>query len=235
MKIVQTLDETLNGGFRGLHSEVVESDVYRLRTLDFQPDVVFDVGANVGVFSRHARSLFPHSLIVAVEPHPENLVHFKKFTKDPHLVLHEAALGFGSIYHGLTARNGSGETYLPTGLGYPMDAMHREALRGVALELAACDTICLAELVDRYYEPGMRCVMKIDCEGAENCIWEHLASMNALLKMEYICMELHYYALTAKELPAVKEVTDKALRRLSQTHRLEREHVHLYARKEPLC
>ena len=65
------LEESLNGGYKGLYGEVVDRDEYHLRDLadvvsindpkfihdpghprgfNFIPDVVIDLGANVGVF-----------------------------------------------------------------------------------------------------------------------------------------------------------------------------------------
>jgi FkbM family methyltransferase len=41
----------------------------------FDPhDAFFDVGANVGIYSLYAASLFPEMKIVAFEPHPENYI-----------------------------------------------------------------------------------------------------------------------------------------------------------------
>src|ERR1044072_3477914 len=160
--IVDRLEDTLNGGYKGLYGEVVEADCYRLRQLKFIPDIIFDVGANIGVFARFARELFPGALIVSVEPNFENRVHYTKFTK-PHsrTVILNKALGMGPIYHGLTARNGSGETYLSAGLGYPKELMEKAVAEKQGLELAMAASVPLSSLIDRFWFPGAKCVLKV--------------------------------------------------------------------------
>ena len=40
MKIVDHLNQTLNGGYNGLYGEVVTEDCYHLKTLDFVPEMI---------------------------------------------------------------------------------------------------------------------------------------------------------------------------------------------------
>lgn len=231
MKLPATLEESLNGKFCGLYGEVVEADTYHLKFLDFIPDLVYDVGANVGIFARYARSLFPDALIFSLEPDPLNAAVFRKFTHDPKIVLVEKALGVGQIFHGLTAANGSGETYLSAGLGYPEEGLLQEARIGKSLECSGVAPISLSRFILSQLRSGFKTVIKIDCEGAENCIWGDEDSMKALIQMDYIAIELHDYALTHSELPKVKSQTEDALARISETHRCKREGVHFWARK----
>jgi hypothetical protein len=109
MKLATRLEDTLGGGWPGLYGEVVTEDCYRLRQLDFVPDIVFDIGANVGTFTRHARSLWPRAVIVAVEPDKANCAHFRKFTPMHNIFLLEAAIGVCDIWRCTTAANGAGE------------------------------------------------------------------------------------------------------------------------------
>jgi len=51
--------------------EVVGRDVYKLRGEHL--NTIVDVGANVGVFSIYAASLFPNATVYAVEPDPTNI------------------------------------------------------------------------------------------------------------------------------------------------------------------
>lgn len=221
------LEETLNGGYRGLYGEVVTCDIYRLRSLPFEPDVIFDIGGNVGVFTRFAAQLFPQAeRIVAVEPDPHNIAIFKHHTTDPRVVLLERALGHGPIYHGLTAVNGSGETYLSVGLGYS------KFQTGATIELSNVPAISLSEVFHPYWRPGMKTLIKIDCEGAENCLWHDAASMAILKMADYLCMELHSFAVNAEERDEVIRQTDMALKVLESTHHCEREHVHFWALKK---
>ena len=232
MMTANTLEETLKGGFSGLYGEVVTQDSYRLKQIHFQPTLVFDIGANVGIFSRYARTLFPEAKIIAVEPNPSNCANFKKFTKDSNLTLLECALGKGDLFHGLTARNGSGETYLSAGLGYPLSDMNRAVLKDQGLEFSTVASFTLYELIMANWSTKDKTLIKIDCEGGENTIWEHAPSMSALRRMDYICMEIHFYALTGAEHPKVVEATHQALRSLEQTHDCELQGVHFWATKK---
>lgn len=229
------LEDSLNGGYPGLFSEVVTNDTYRLRTLDFEPCLVFDIGANVGIFTRHARALWREAKIVSVEPDPENCAILQAYTVfDPcsGSVLLQRALGKGQIYHGTTARNGSGETYLSAGLGYPRDDMETACLTRQGLELSDVMPISLPQLYAKHWDLGMRTVLKIDCEGAENCLWEDAPSMEMMHMTDYICMEIHAYALHGGELlDKVRAVTAKGLKQLEATHTCERDGVHFYARR----
>jgi FkbM family methyltransferase len=226
---VNTLEETLCGGYAGLYGEVVTCDMYRLKQVKFQPDIIFDVGANVGVFSRYARTLFPKALIVALEPHPENLFYFRKFTNDPNLVLVPKALGTGMIYRCSGAPNGAGESYLCSGLGFSI-------LKEVSDRLTATTipAITLGELVHDYWRVGMKAILKVDCEGAENSIWMDALSMSFLPLMDYLCMELHDYSLTNEGCGEVKSITVAALKLLEATHTCERDGVYFWATKKEL-
>lgn len=224
------LEETLNGGYNGLYGEVVTFDCYKLRQLDFVPDIVFDIGANVGVFTRFARSLWPEAKIISVEPHPENIAVFKQFTDMKGITLIEAALGSGSLWHNLGAPNGAHESYVSIGLGFDEAQMSAAA----NTEKSDIQTIMLDELTgQQWYKEGMKTVMKIDCEGCENCIWEDEASMEVLRKMDYICMETHFYAISGGELyDEMKEKTLAAFKSLEDTHYCHFEHPHFQARKK---
>lgn len=227
--IVEKLEDTLNGGYSGLYGEVVTEDTYRLRSLTYRPDIIIDIGANVGIFTRYARELFPYAQIISIEPDPENFAHLKKFTNDDNTIFINKALGIGNIYHGLTARNGSGETYLSSGLGYPDEEMMVEH----SVEKSEIKTITIDKLVKKYVKESMKVLLKVDCEGAENSIWGHKPSMEALKNIDYICFELHFYSLHGGAIwEEVQNKTKAALKQISETHNCELEHIHFYARKK---
>lgn len=224
--------------FLGLYGEVVTCDTYRIRSLDFVPDTVIDIGANVGFFSRFAHQLFPLASIVSVEPDEDNCAKFRSFPAiteawESRSVLLELALGSGVIYQGLTARNGSGATYLSSGLGYPRVMMDRETKMGSRKKMVVANVgaMTLSQILSLFCRPGRRVVLKIDCEGAENTIWNDVASMTALKSVDYLAMELHDYAISHAERHAVLERTRKALEELQSTHNCSREGVHFWARR----
>ncbi len=106
------IHSTLNGGFPGLYGEVVTEDIYKIKELNFIPDVILDLGANIGIFSRYARELFPNALIISIEPHPDNIKAFKKYTNDENIILIEKGIGKGTLYKSKKAVNGAAEVYL---------------------------------------------------------------------------------------------------------------------------
>lgn len=223
--------------FVALYAEVVTMDCYHLRAVPFQPSVVFDIGANVGFFSYFARCLWSSAYIVSVEPDADNRSHFQRFFSDTNSVLVPKALGNGScLYRGLTARNGSGATYLSQGLGFPQDQLLSAVDLGV-MEPSEVPSLSLHEIVSRYCPDFFpeRVVLKLDCEGAENYIWEDPRSMQVLQSMDYIAMELHGYGINTAERERVVRAESQALQSLERTHYVEREGVYVWALKRNQC
>jgi FkbM family methyltransferase len=232
MKLHDKLEDTLGGQWAGLYGEVVTEDCYHLQRLRFVPGVIFDIGANVGTFTRYAHELFPSAYIIAVEPDPENAAHFRKFTPpDAKIELYEIALGNGGpLFHGLTARNGSGETYLSAGLGYPLKKMQKDK----SVVASSVKTLTLGEIIGFHWLEDQKTLIKIDCEGAENSIWEDSDSMNWLRRIDFIALEVHFYAQTHKEQVKVNKATLKALESLRATHDCDLEGVHFWATRKGL-
>lgn len=224
------IEETLRGGYAGLFGEVCTEDCYRLKQLDFVPDLVIDAGCNIGVFTRFARELFPQSLIVSIEPHKENYDLAKYFTKDKSIIFINKAIGQGNVWHGTTAANGSGETYLSEGLGYPAKSMRE--MDGDSVERSPVETVMLDEIINTYWREGMKAVLKVDIEGAENILWSHKPSMDAIKKMDYLCFEIHWYGADAIEWEKVQVATKAALKELEETHITELDNVHFFATKK---
>lgn len=226
--IVDKIEHT--DGYRGLYGEVVTSDCYRLRSITWQPDVILDLGANIGVFARHARSLFPNALIISVEPGPENIAHFKKFTNDDKIILIEKAIGQGDMWHCLGSPNGAHECYLSAGLGYDKEQMISE--EGRSLERSDIPMIMPFELTYQYVRPLHKAIIKIDIEGGENAIFTHEPSMKAIQTIDYIVMEIHWYGLTGNVLPEVRQKTMDFIHRLEETHDCELNNTAFWATKK---
>ena len=232
----------LTDGYGGLFGEVVTEDCYRLRTLDFVPDVVFDLGANIGVFARFARELWPDALIVCVEPNAENLDHLNRFTPPhPRTVMLNKAIGRGRIWRGLGAANGAHESYMSAGLGFD-EAMLTTADGLVSyptmavkdspgFERADVPTVMLDELVNEWVSVGARAILKLDIEGGENALVEHEPSVEALRRFDYIAAEIHLYTLRGGNVVETNDRTVAALKTLEPTHDCAREHVMFYARR----
>ena len=52
--------------------EILLQNNYNLDKVRFEPQVVYDCGAHIGIFSLLAKSRFPHARITAYEPNPHN-------------------------------------------------------------------------------------------------------------------------------------------------------------------
>lgn len=215
-------------GYQGLYGEVVTEDVYRLRTITEWPDVVLDIGANIGIFARFARELFPDAFIMAIEPHRPNfdiLLEHPPDPIDPHVFIH-AAIGSGPVWRAAGAANGAHECYVCEGVGYP-----RNLLTGLSQFIPTSVPSYTLAGVPYAKRPTDRYIVKLDCEGGENHIFSDPASMKVLQGADYIAAELHFHAANRSLLPAVRKMTDDALALLAETYDCEREGPMFYARK----
>jgi FkbM family methyltransferase len=214
--------------YAGLFGEVVTEDCYRLRSLPEPPDVVFDIGANVGYFAAFAHGLFPGATIICVEPHPENYARLKQRIQTPKAVLLRKAIGTGQMWTVPNPINGAHAMYVSEGLGYPPGTLAAEG-RFVHADVPC---VTLADLMTDYSLPTDRCMVKLDCEGGENAVIADARSMELLRTVDYIAVELHFFAHTGGQPHTeVRRRTLDALHQLVTTHDLEFSHVMFYARK----
>lgn len=226
--MIEKLEDSLNGGYGGLYGEVVTEDSYRLKKLTFVPDFILDLGANVGVFSRFARQLFPSAQIISVEPNPSNCEVFRTFTEDKSIVLLEAAIGTGTIWRCDGAVNGAHECYLSSGLGYPFT-------KGVAIPKineTCLEALMPDKIINDLVKEGMKTVVKIDIEGNENIIFTHEPSMEALRRMNYVTMEIHWGCLSGNLRDEICQKTFEACASFIPTHDCQLINTMFYAIKK---
>lgn len=243
--MVMSLDKSLNGGYKGLYGEVVTDDIYHMRDVsdivsindpshihekghakgfNFIPDVIFDLGANVGIFSRYARTLFPDALIVSVEPDDSNCEVFRNFTNDPKIILLQKAIGNGKIFRCIAAKNGAMEVYISEGIGFGKKYLTNQISTDV-------ESIMITDL-KKYIKPSDKVILKLDIEGNETVIFSDKASMEMLKAFDYIAIELHYYASDGNKLDEVVKITNEALDSFKDTHDIHYEHIYFYATKK---
>lgn len=232
--MIEKLEDTLEGGYNGLYGEVVTQDCYRLRELQFIPDVIFDLGANVGVFTRFSRELFPDALIISVEPNPLNYEYLVKFTPpDEKIIMINKMVGSkGTVWHYKDAENGAHECYLSDGLGYDKNLLANEEMIGGCIEIANIETVMPHELINKYVKPGEKYIIKIDIEGNEHTFWANQETMKAIANADYICMEIHFYALHGGALEEVRTKTIEAFTNLQETHWCFLNHTMFFALKK---
>jgi hypothetical protein len=121
------------------------------------------------------------------------------------------------------------EVYLSTQTGYSEQSF-KELKEAGRFEPTSLESVMLTDL--KQYITG-KTVLKLDIEGNETLIFSDPESMEILKTIDYMCMELHYFAHSGKEIEAVREVTKKALQELSETHntRTSLDGIYFYARK----
>ena len=225
------------------YTEIVTLDTYRLRSLGFTPDVIFDIGANIGVFTNFVRELFPSAKIVAVEPHPANYAALRANAPRDNVVLLEKALGSGRVlrYPDILdlddEQTTTAETYISEEFGFTIPDIGDHALIVVPTKGVMLDSLC-----SEYVQPGQRLLIKVDCEGAENILFVHQPSIDVLRRADYVTMELHPYWATRtlhEWAPGQTEEDAASLASrvgslLSDTHRCTSEPPMFYARKRGL-
>lgn len=236
------LEETLNGGYPGLYEEVVTDDIYKIRDVDdivsindpnyvhvkghkgikFKPDIILDLGANIGIFSRYAQELFPKANLIAVEPDEKNFNILKDHTKG---ALINKAIGSGSIYHYPNAKNGAMEVYVSKSMAFDLPYLKKET------SPAQVESLMITDL-KKYIKKGDKVLCKIDIEGNETVIFDDPDSVAMLKTFDYIAIELHYYASTEAKSKKIRDLSDKLFTEFKKTHKTLDENIHFYATKK---
>ncbi len=218
--------------FDVVFNETCLEDYYGLRSILFNPDVIIDIGANVGAFTSHARFLFPAAKIIAVEPDLDNFAYLLRYTHHfPGVTFVQKALGTGHIYRSkitpVPPYYGTLESFVTLDqLGFPEAEIAKppagnEGRDGLPIyeEAPEIQSVALPELIEKYSTPEDKLLVKMDCEGGENYIFAHAPSMKALRRIDFLTMETHYYTKgTGTEYEANKETVAAGLLSLSETH-----------------
>ena len=161
--------------------EIFENKVYTNAIVEIeQGDIVFDVGANIGVFSLFA-SMVKDVKIYGFEPHPDN---FKLYTKN-------IEVNNKSNITGLNCALGNEDSsrYLVNGVipgGHKITNHKNNERNESALKV---ETFSLASIMKKH-QINQIDFMKLDCEGAEG---EIISSMRTedLQNVRKIAIEFH--------------------------------------------
>jgi FkbM family methyltransferase len=227
------LENTLNGGYNAVYEEVVTADCYKLKDLDFVPDIIFDLGANVGVFTRHARDIFPNAKIISVEPHIDNFVHLENFTKSDNIVFMNMAIGIGKIFKFDLPHNhhGAHESYISSDVkSETISAIRTQYWEESEAQKVTTESIMPDKLITNYLTSGQKSYLKLDIEGNENIIWNHKPSMEAIKNIDFISMELHFLARHWTDTD--RENTYKMMESFNDTHDCEFVAPMFYAKRK---
>jgi FkbM family methyltransferase len=145
-------------------------------------DCVWDVGANVGLYTRQfLERVGPTGHVVAFEPVPENVEQLVALAPEPQLLVVEAALSDTDGEMSLIVSGKSGET---SHIGSSSDALTVRVARGDSL---------LGEGI------GNPDIIKIDVEGFEGDVLDGLHTV--LRSVRCVVVEVHFAALAQRGVP----------------------------------
>ncbi len=186
------------------------SDEYRLATLGFEPDVIYDIGADFGSITMAAHALYPNAKIVAVEPNPWSYPRLVENAKGiPEIIPLREAIGEGQMWE-------AGPQTEPLHwmvVGRDAPSWH-EGL--VETDVPA---VMLDELHARYgYGSSGTYVVKMDCESGEFAALTHEPSVQMIIGSAFFAAEFHIWAREGKDVPKVADTIWRFFFRLAQTH-----------------
>jgi len=172
-------------------------DEYRLKTLAFQPDVLYDLGADVGSVSCFAHTLWPAMKAVAVEPLDPSFERLKaNAVGQPWLVPVHAGLGKGKLYEPPIAR-----PMERSDIFHWVTVGEDASLFSDKMVPSDVPAVSLAELYAEH--GGEKFIVKFDCESAELCLFTDPASLAVLERSAYFAGEIHLWGATHEQVVAV--------------------------------
>lgn len=223
--------------FSALHDEVAVQDCYGVKRLLFVPDLIIDIGANIGVFTQYVSGLFPEARIVCVEPDETNFATLSLYAPSNAVVLNKA-LGRGKVWRAKDAASGANEAYLGQYFGFPDGHQERRVAQGLT-ERTSLESVTIEDLFNDYWRPGTKTLVKIDCEGAENSVFDHEPSMECLRGAEFVAIEIHRAGLGEdgspfRLTPHLMKTLRHQLKSFDSTHDCSQNHVVFTAAKRGL-
>ncbi|MBP0014390.1 MAG: FkbM family methyltransferase [Roseofilum sp. SBFL] len=150
---------------------IVLNDTYGLKRFQNLESIV-DIGANIGIFSIYAATLFPESKIIAYEPCSETFSNLKKNVDSFNVEVYPCAVG---QYTGKVNLSIEGD----------LTACYVANNNGSINSSQVCDMISFQEIADKM--DGSIDILKLDCEGSEYEIMQS-PSFNCV---QYVVGEFH--------------------------------------------
>jgi len=174
-------DDPQGGVRRAIASEI--ENVYKLQDLSFNPgDLIFDIGAHVGVVSCYLAKRWPDTQICAFEPMPDNYSRLMRNLQANKLLI------FTAINCAVTADGRevilSGDHTANTG-GYSAYSQ--------GPDIVAVQSVSLSTFLEKHHIRRIA-LLKLDCEGAE---YELLQSFPwHAVTVDRLIMEVHENSAT---------------------------------------
>lgn len=188
---------------RQISNEVFHTHAYYVEGLGTNPTIL-DVGAHVGIATHYFKHTYPHSLVVAVEPHPTNF-HFLEenisWNRLEGVSVFQAAVVPASKAHDtVTLYTDEKSEWLST------TGIHPSAWNGAQEGMApiTVPTATLQDLLD-LLPNGTADLVKMDIEGSE---WDVLmGATKELTHIKHLLVEYH---------PRKDQILPKLIQHLSQ-------------------
>lgn len=153
--------------------QILENRDYAIN-VDFEPRLIVDAGANIGISSLFFAKRFPSATIHAIEPDPENFDLLRANCRGvPNIVPHQAALWPRRT--ALSVKDAKAEKW--------MFSFRESPGNGLTEAITMSDVIQLAQ-------PGVVDILKLDIEGGEKELFSNGAS-KWLPLVKIIIIELH--------------------------------------------
>ena len=192
------LDETLQRQFYFFGTYFLEQPLLECwQKLAMEARIVFDVGANAGIYSLAALSSNPDATVYAFEPTPEIAARLRSAVELnglDQLNVQQAAIMDEPGYATLIRCRGA------DGANDGMNFIRRESEIGERVRTESLDTFCRARAIDKID------LMKIDGQGQEDSVLRGATDLLKEGRIGVILMELNWWAEADPRCPATQSV-----------------------------
>ena len=192
------LEETLQRQFYLFGTYFLEQTLLECwQKLAREARIVFDVGANAGIYSLAALSSNPGAIVYAFEPTPEIAARLRSAVELnglEQLNVEEAAVMAEPGYAALIRCRGA------DGANDGMNFVQKESERGERVRTESLDTFCRARAIDKID------LMKIDVQGQEASVLRGATDLLKEGRIGAILLELNWWAEADPRCPATQSV-----------------------------
>ncbi len=176
------------------------------------PDVIFDIGANVGFLTVYLKLRYPHARVFCFEPDPDNFSQLRANTRQfSDVVCYQVAVG-GSNGQRVFYKN-------------PIFHMRNSLIPMEGGESFAVEVVSLDEAIRRSQVTSVG-LLKFDIEGAEG---EMFGGFNDFQKVRAVVGELHPSSMSAETFSKLKETLSQEYKAVLRS---EHQKVFLYGKKD---
>lgn len=158
---------------------------------NFNPELVLDLGANIGVFTKYIKELFPEASVIAVEVENDNFAILQQNTKHiSDVILYQRGIWYNNSNLKVIER--------ATGtVGYKVEE---------TTEATSIIGISIDELIKDYI--GEKILIKMDIEGAERALFDHIENADWPNRINGLLIETHDKIIPGTDAVVLKTMLD---------------------------